>query len=59
MVLELSDQEVALVRQILDHALDELRVEVRRTRTPDFHDDLVEQEAILKGLIARIPVEAA
>jgi hypothetical protein len=54
MDLQLSNPERQLVHRLLDEALRELRVEVRRTRTPDFHDKLLEEEELLKGLIERL-----
>ena len=54
MELQLSNPERQLVHRLLDEALRELRVEVRRTRTPDFHDRLLEEEKLLKGLIDRL-----
>jgi hypothetical protein len=54
MDLQLSEAEHELLLRLLDHALGELRVEVRRTRTPAFHDGLAADEETLKGLIARL-----
>ncbi|MHC4081384.1 MAG: hypothetical protein ACYS15_14750 [Planctomycetota bacterium] len=54
MEFQLSDTERQLMLRLADGALRDLRVEVRRTRTPDFHDKLLEEEELLKGLIARL-----
>jgi hypothetical protein len=54
MQLQLSDPERQLVLRLLEEALRDLRVEVRRTSTPDFHDKLLQEEEILKGLIERL-----
>jgi len=54
MELQLTNPARQLVQRLLDEALRELRVEVRRTRTPDFHDKLLEEEELLKGLIERL-----
>jgi hypothetical protein len=54
MELQLSDTERQLVLRLTDEWLRDLRVEVRRTRTPDFHDKLLEEEKLLKGLIERL-----
>jgi len=42
------------VLRLLDEALGDLRVEVRRTSTPEFHDKLLEEEELLRGLIERL-----
>jgi len=54
MTIELAESECNLLQRLLEHAIGELRVEVRRTRTPDFHDNLVNEEETLKGLLAKI-----
>jgi hypothetical protein len=54
MELELSAEERELLERIVERALGEMRVEVRRTTTPKYHDDLAEEQARLKGLLARI-----
>ena len=54
MTIDLADSERDLLVRLLDHAIGEIRVEVRRTRTPDFHDSLVNEEQVLKGLLAKI-----
>lgn len=54
MQLELSAEDRGLLERILDQALSEMRVEVRRTTTPKFHDDMAKDEARLKDLLARI-----
>jgi ribosome recycling factor len=54
MELELQDDERELLIRLLEHTLEETRVEVRRTRTPDFHDKLLEEEQMLRGLLKRL-----
>jgi hypothetical protein len=54
MELQLSDTEQQLVLRLLDQALGNLRVEVRRTSTPEFHDKLLAEEELLKALIERL-----
>ena len=57
MQLQLHDRERDLLIQLLDYALGEMRVEVRRTSTPDFHDRLKADEELLKGVIAKLRSE--
>ena len=52
--LELSEPELTLLLRLLDGALGDMRVEVRRTRTPVFHDRLKEDEKLLEGLVQRL-----
>ncbi len=52
--LSLSEPEKALILGLLESSLGDTRVEVRHTRTPDFHDHLLEREQVLKTLISRI-----
>ncbi len=54
MTIDLVDSERDLLTRLLDQAIADLRVEVRRTRTPDFHDRLINEEVILKGLLGKI-----
>jgi hypothetical protein len=49
-----SDSERDLVIRILEAAHRELRVEVRRTSTPDYHDGLERDEKLLQGVIERL-----
>lgn len=53
MQLELSDAERDLLVQVLESAVKEMRVEVRRTSTPDYHDRLAAEEKTLEGLLER------
>ena len=59
MQLELSSEDRALLEQIVERALNEMRVEVRRTTTPKYHDDLLADEECVKTLLARIKALAA
>ena len=54
MPLDLSAEERDLLVKVLERALAELRVEVRRTSTPAYHDDLQAEEGRLKELLDRI-----
>ncbi len=54
MQLELSEQEREILVRVVDAAVREMRVEVRRTSTPRYHDDLVAEEHALQALLARL-----
>lgn len=54
MQLELSPEDRDLLERIVDRALSEMRVEVRRTSTPKYHDDLQAEQTRMKDLLDRI-----
>jgi hypothetical protein len=54
MQLELSAEDRELLTRIVEEAIGQLRVEVRRTREPTFHDRLVGEENRLKALLERL-----
>jgi len=54
MQLEFSPAERDLLIQLLERALSDTRVEVRRTTTPEFHDRLEAEERQLAGLLERL-----
>jgi hypothetical protein len=54
MQLEISTEDLAILEKIVESALSEMRVEVRRTSTPKYHDELRAEEERVKELLARI-----
>lgn len=54
MQLELTTEDKKLLEQIVERALAEMRVEVRRTSTPKFHDELEADEQRVKGILERL-----
>ena len=46
--LTLSEAEKDLILDMLEVSLGDTRVEVHHTRTPDYHDRLLDREALLK-----------
>lgn len=54
MNLELSAEQASILEEILDGALRELRVEVRRTDTPSYHDELQKRERQVQELLAKL-----
>ncbi len=59
MQLELSSEERSVLERIVDSALGEMRVEVRRTTTPKYHDDLLAEAERVRNLLARIKALAS
>jgi len=54
MQLEISSEERELLIRLVERALADTRVEVRRTSTPEFHDRLEAEERELAGLLGRL-----
>ena len=54
MELVVSDSERTLLVRLLDRALGDMRSEVRRTRNPEWHDGLKNDESLLLGLIQKL-----
>lgn len=54
MQLEISEDERMLLEKLLESALSETRVVVRRTSTQTAHDELVLEEGRLRALLERM-----
>jgi hypothetical protein len=54
MQLTLSAEDRKLLERLLEHALMDKRVEVRRTSTPRYHDDMAIEESRLQDLLGRV-----
>jgi hypothetical protein len=54
MNLELTEEEQALLRHILDGALRDLKEEIYKTETYDYKEALRARERTLVGLLARV-----
>jgi hypothetical protein len=54
MQLELSPRDREFLVDVVDRALREVRVEVRRTSTPNYRDDLRREESRLERLLERL-----
>jgi hypothetical protein len=54
MDLTLTPDERKLLLALLERALSDLRIEVRRTRAPSFRDSLQDEEKLLVGLLDRL-----
>jgi hypothetical protein len=56
--LHLDSGERAYLAGLLEVDLEETRVEIRRTDTPRMHDQLLEKEKLIKGLLSKLPTTA-
>ena len=54
MNLSLSEQERALLAELLDADLRELKEEINKTETFDYKEELKTREGLLRGLLARL-----
>jgi hypothetical protein len=59
MELELTDEEMQLLRQLLKNRLPDLREEVYKTERYEWRQELKQDEEVLKGLIAKLDQLAA
>ena len=50
----LTEDERAELMRILERALEESRVEIHRTHTPDFRDRVLGEQALLRGLMDKL-----
>jgi hypothetical protein len=58
MNIDLSKDELALLTDLLQEKWEQLRVEIRRTETPRYHDELRELERRTVVLLRRIEMAA-
>jgi hypothetical protein len=47
----LSEEERAELVRILEQDLEEIRVEIHRTHTPDYRDRVMSEQALLRNLL--------
>lgn len=52
--LVLNEQEKAYLERILKSALGETRVEVHRTHTPDYRQQVLGEEELVRQLLAKV-----
>jgi hypothetical protein len=52
--LKLNNEERQELRQLLQHAFEETRVELHHTHTPSFRDQVLGQEQLFRGLINKL-----
>lgn len=56
--IELTDRERELLQQLLERELGEVRIEARRTRAPDWHDSVLNEESQLRQLLSKLQAPA-
>jgi hypothetical protein len=54
MQIEINEAERQVLLKLAETALGELKAEVRRTSTKDYHDELVVEESTLAEVIGRL-----
>jgi hypothetical protein len=54
MQVDLTPAECAVLVRLVETELSDTRVEVRRTRTPDFHDALEDEKRVLRGMLEKL-----
>ena len=54
MNIDVSKEELALLRSLLEEKWEQLRVEIRRTETPSYHDQLRDLERTTVALLRRL-----
>jgi hypothetical protein len=52
--LPLTEEERAELARLLEHVLGETRVEVHRTHTPAYRDQVLHQEALIRGPLDKV-----
>ncbi len=54
----LTPEEKAYLMRTLSNAIGETRVEVHRTHTPNYRDRVLEEEQLLRGLLAKLEINS-
>ncbi|GAB4246603.1 hypothetical protein [Deferrisoma sp.] len=55
--LELTQSEAAVLKEVLEYALSELRMEIADTDRKDFREQLKAQKEALTGILERLGAE--
>jgi ribosome recycling factor len=58
MKLEITDEERNELARLVEQALSDMRIETRRTRNPEWHDQLRSEEGLLASLLKRLQAES-
>lgn len=54
MHVELTPEECALLANLLDQAVRDLKAEIHHTDTPDYKEQLKERENLMAGLLTKV-----
>lgn len=57
--ISLSEKEVGIILELLRQEQHELPVEMRHTRSSDYHDELHERQGLINTLVARLEKESS
>jgi hypothetical protein len=52
--LMITDEERTRLIGLLEHVLEETRVEIHRTHTPDYRNRVVGERSLLQGLLEKL-----
>jgi len=52
--IQIAEDEVEVLRSVLEEYISELRMKVANTDSMDFRDDLKRKEEVLKALVGRL-----
>ncbi len=54
-VFNLTSDEIVMLRRLVDTALGDTRIEVHRTHhSPEFREEVKQEEELLRGLLAKL-----
>ena len=53
-MFELTDEERAFLRELLEKSLKDARVEEHRTRTPSYRASVIEREKLLESVLNKL-----
>lgn len=53
--LFLRDEELAVLKELLEQALRETRIEEHRTRTPSYRQGVIRREEIILDMLKKLP----
>ena len=51
---ELTREEMDVLREVFQHAINEVDIEIHRTDTPDFKDKLKHRRAVLDNILRKL-----
>jgi hypothetical protein len=52
--LTLNEQERAVLERLLNQSLGDTRVEVHHTHTPGYREEVLREENLIRGLLAKV-----
>ncbi len=55
--LNITEEERVELLRIVNRSLEEARVEVHRTHSPNFRDEVIQEENILRALMQKLTIQ--